>query len=235
MPVLTDAVPGHPWLQRGLLACGIAYGVAYVVANDVVAAVVYDGYSRLDQAISELSATAAPSRTFLTAVLPVFTLLVLCFGVGVWRAAGGSRALRVTGALLVAQGFMFPVWLLFPMTSRADMVAGTTAANDVGHLVLGAVAVLLIVAEMVAGALAIGTWFRWFSVATVLTTLGSGGLVAGTASTVAAGDATPWMGLVERFSYGSWLLWMAVLAIVLLRRTSSPERPRLDPDRTGRA
>lgn len=87
----------------------------------------------MDQAISELSGTQAPSRPFLTAMLPIFTLVVLGFGIGVWKAAQQSRALRVTGGILVAQGIMFPLWLLFPMTSREEMVEATTPANDVGH------------------------------------------------------------------------------------------------------
>ena len=52
----------RPLLQRILLICGIGYGVTYVVSNDLIAAAMFDGYSRLDQAISELSGTRAPSQ-----------------------------------------------------------------------------------------------------------------------------------------------------------------------------
>lgn len=93
-----------------LLVCGVLYAVAYIVANDVIAASIYDGYSRLDQAISELSATNAPSRPFLGAMLPVFVLLLAGFGVGVWKEAGPRRALRVTGGILVAQGLLAKGW-----------------------------------------------------------------------------------------------------------------------------
>lgn len=60
---------------RPLLACGAGYAVVYVVANDVVGALMYDGYDRLDQAVSELSELGAPSRPFLVAMLLVFTAL----------------------------------------------------------------------------------------------------------------------------------------------------------------
>ncbi len=201
-----------------LLACGIGYGVGYIIANDVIAASVYDGYSRADQAISELSGTGAPSRAFLTAMMPVFTLLVLGFGIGVWRVAGARRALRLAGGILVAQAIMFPLWLLFPMTSREELAEGAGGANDVGHMVLGMVAVLFIITEIGASATALGVRFRYFSIAMAITTLAAGAYVATTTSAVAAGEATPWMGAVERVSYGAWLLWMAALAIVLLRR-----------------
>ena len=200
-----------------LLTCGIAYGVLYVVANDVVAATIFDGYSRVDQAISELSGTDAASRPFLTAILPLFTLVVIGFGTGVWKAAQQSRALRVTGAILVAQGIMFPLWLLFPMTSRAQMVQETTAANDVGHLILGALAILFIIAEMGFSAAVFGKRFRLFSVAMAVTVLVFGAVTGMLSSDITAGDPTPWMGIVERISYGAWLLWMGVLAVVLLR------------------
>lgn len=206
---------------KTLLACGIVYGVLYVVANDVIAATIFDGYSRVDQAISELSGTDAASRPFLNAMLPVFTLVMIGFGIGVWKAAGRSRALRVTGGILVAQGTMFPLWLLFPMTSREEMVEGTTAATDVGHLILGALAILFIIAEMGFGAAALGRRFRFFSVAMVATVLMFGALTGILSSDITAGAPTPWMGIVERISYGAWLLWMGVLAVVLLRAAGS--------------
>lgn len=212
-------------LQKILLACGIGYGVAYIIANDLIAATIFDGYSRIDQAISELSGTGAPSRAFLNAMLPLFTLLVLGFGLGVRRAAGRSRALRVTGGILIAQGIMFPLWLLFPLTSRDEMAQATWHANDIGHLVLGALAVLFIVVEMAFSAAALGKRFRYFSITMMITTVAAGGYVGSTTSDVAAGDPTPWMGVVERLSYGSWLLWMAVLAIVLLRRDNYARQP----------
>jgi Protein of unknown function (DUF998) len=216
----------RPLIEKMLLLCGVGYGVAYIVANDVIAATLFEGYSRRDQAISELSATQAPSRAFLTAMLPAFTLLVLGFGVGVWRAAGPSRALRATGGALVAGGLMFPVWLLFPMTSRDQLAAGGGGINDIGHMVLSALSLALILTQMGTSATALGGRFRYFSLAMAITLLAGGGYTASTAPATAAGDATPWMGLVERIMYGSWLAWMAVLAVVLLRGRVADRRER---------
>lgn len=206
---------------RLLLGCGIAYAIAYVVANDVVAAGMWDHYSRRDQAISELSSTRAPSAAFLTAMNPVFAALVIAFGVGVWRAADGSRALRATGALLVGQGLLFPVWLLFPMTSREDLAQGVSGANDVGHVVLSAVAVACIVAEMLLSGAALGRPFRLFAIAMAVLVLAAGAYVGTSPATLAAGGDTPWMGFVERISYGAWLAWIAGLATTLLHRRRS--------------
>ncbi|MEU4421519.1 DUF998 domain-containing protein [Actinoplanes sp. NPDC024001] len=214
-------------LQPALLLCGIGYGVFYVIANDLIATAMWDDYSRIDQAISELSGTGAPSQDFLTAVLPLFMLLMIGFGVGVWKAAGSRRALRLTGGVLVAQGLMFPVWLWFPMTSRETLAQGAGGANDVGHLVLSMLAVLFILAETGFSAAALGGRFRVFAIVMAVTVVLAGAFVAVAAPDVAAGGPTHWMGFVERISYGAWLLWMAVLALVLVRRTDAyrVERP----------
>ena len=63
-------------LVRVLLACGIAYPLLYVVENDVIAATRYEGYSRMSQAISELSAKDAPTRKILAETLPFCAALM---------------------------------------------------------------------------------------------------------------------------------------------------------------
>ncbi len=201
-----------------LLACGIAYGLVYIVTNDLVAATVYPGYSRMDQAISELSAISAPTRVFLVAMLPVGTALMIAFGVGVWITANRNWALRVTGGLLIAFGLTGVAWLPFPMTSRADMARGVMPVNDLGHLVLSAVTVLLIVAIIGFGAAAIRDWgFRVYSAVTVLVVLGFGAVVGMQVPKIADGLSTPWMGVFERINVYGYMLWVAVLAVILLR------------------
>lgn len=205
-------------LTRALLTCGVVYSLAYVIANDVVAASLYAGYSRADQAISELSATSAPTAPFLRAMLPVFTGLLLGFGAGVWRAAHGSLALRLTGGLIGFSAVVGISWLWFPMTSREDIVSGPFAANDVGHFVLSGLTVVLILAQMGFGAAALGKGFRVFSVACAVTLLGFGAVMGTSVPGVAAGEATRWMGLFERLMLAGWLVWMAGFAVALLRR-----------------
>ena len=218
-------------IRKALFACGIGYGFAYVVANDVIAAHMVDGYSRLDQAISELSAKGTSSRGFLTAMLPVFSVLVLAFGIGTWWTARHDRALRVIGGILIAQGLLFPLWLFFPMTSREELAQGAGGANDVGHLVLSALAVVFILTEMGLSGVALGRRFGYFSLAMAVITLAGGAYTASTKGAVEAGDPTPWMGLIERIMYGAWLLWMAVLSAVLIRRRDEAGKP---PDGTRR-
>lgn len=204
--------------QDVLLASGILYAGTYVIANDGIAASVYPGYSRMDQAVSELSAKGAPTRPFLVGMSAVWTPAMVAFGTGVWRSAGGRRALRATGALLTAFGVTSLAWLPFPMTARKDMTPGKTPGNDVGHLVMSGVSVLLIMAQTAFGAAALGKRFRLYSTVTAAVVLVSGGLLARVSPNVGKGEDTPWMGLYERACIGAWLAWMTVLAAALMRQ-----------------
>lgn len=222
---MVTTTTARPTLTRVLLACGIAYGVTYVVLNDVVAAALLPGYDPLSQAVSELSAIGAPSRAFLVAMVPVWTGLLAAFGLGVRRAAGDRKALRVTGDLLVLHAIVGLLWLPFPMTARADMVPGPMGVNDVGHLAMTAATVLLVTAQVVTSATAFGRRFRIYAAATVVTSLGFGALTGVLTRDIALGAPTPWMGLAERVSIGAWLLWMVVLAVTLLAEVRRPAAP----------
>ncbi|HET8561553.1 MAG TPA: DUF998 domain-containing protein [Marmoricola sp.] len=207
---------------KALLACGIAYPVGYVVANDVVAASFYPGYCRRDQAVSELSARGAPTRRLLTTLLPPFTALGTGFGLGVWSVAGGRPALRATGGALVASGVTTIAWLPFPMSPRGDIASGAAGRSDLGHLVLSGLTVAEILALFGSGAAAYGNGFRAYSALSAATVLTSGALTSRQAARLAKGQPTPRMGLYERVSIGTWLLWMAVLAVRLLREQDPP-------------
>ena len=201
-----------------LLACGFVYGLAYVVANDVVAATFYDGYSRMSQAISELSATGAPTKPLLTVMSPVFSGLMIAFGIGVWKAARGKRALRVAGGLLAVHGAWMPLWLLAPMSQREVIAAGSGTSSDTMHIVLSGLTGLFVLSEIGFGAAAFGKRFRLYSILTAATVVIFAAVLTGVASTdLQAGEPTPWLGLVERIGVYAWMLWMGVLAIALIR------------------
>ena len=216
-------------LSRGtkaFLTCGVVYGVSFVAAHDLLAGLLYDGYSHMDQAVSELSAMGASTRPLLAALVPVWSGLLIAFGTGVFRAASGNRPLRVTGGLLIAHGVVSMQWFWFPMTARDDIVSGATRWNDAGHLALASWSVVLCLAEIGFGAAALGTRFRMYSLVTVGTALGFGALTSTPAANLADGDPTPLMGLYERMSVGAWLLWIAVLSVILLRSRPEPTAAR---------
>jgi hypothetical protein len=204
-------------VRQSLLACGILYALLYPIVNDVIAAAMYDGYSRMSQAVSELSAVGAPPRGFLTVLSPLFVLLLIAFGVGIWRSALGKRSIRIAGALVVAHGVMSLLWVFAPMSDREVIAAGGATSADTMHLVLAAGTGLFVAAYVATFAIGFGWPFRLYSVLTLATALVFGRLSA-QVEQVEAGDPTPYMGLLERIGMGAWLLWLVVGSLVLVRR-----------------
>jgi hypothetical protein len=214
-------------VDRALLACSAAYALVYAAVNDVIAASLYDGYSRMSQAVSELSAVGAPTRAFLTATVPLCMALLTAFGIGVWRSAGGSRALRVAAAVIVAHAASAPLWLLAPMSRREVIAAGGGGLNDTLHLAMTALTIVLIVSYVGFGAAAFGWRFRIYSMLAVLAMLAAGTWTGVESAKLPSGEPTPWMGFAERVSIVVWLAWLIAFAVAVLRRSRMAVAPSL--------
>jgi len=203
-------------LRRALLACGILSWLLYL-ATDILGGLRYDGYSFTSQAISELMAIGAPSESFVDPLFLIYGVLALGFGVGVFReGAGRSRALRIAGALLIVYalvGFTGPT--LFEMHPRG---AGGEA-NDVPHILVTALLVALLLSVLGVAAFALGKQFRNYTFATLVVVIAFGGLSGMYGARLAAGQPTPGFGIVERTHVYAFLIWIAVFAAVLLRRS----------------
>ncbi len=76
---------------------------------------------------------------------------------------------------------------------------------------------ILAVLTVVFAAAALGKRFRLYSVATLAIFLVFGTLTGMDGPRLAADLPTPWLGVWERILIASFLLWVAVLAVALLR------------------
>ena len=209
-------------LRKVLLACGIVSALLYV-AMDIAGALHWESYSFASRTISELSAVGSPSRPLVVALGIGHTLLAIAFGFGVWRSADRNRALRIAAALLVAYGALGLLAPLVPMHPRE----AEETLTDTMHIVLTMVTVLLILSAIGFAAVARGRWFRLYSIATLLTVLVFGAWTGLEGPKIAADQPTPWIGLTERICIGAWLLWVAVLAVVLLHAPARAGSPGL--------
>ena len=226
---------GRRWWRQVLLGCGIV-APAWWVAMDVVGSLRYAGYSYVDQTISELSAEGAPTRIFMTVLsLIPYVVLMIAFGLGVWRAAGGRRAGRVTGALLVGAA----VWggvggLAFPMATREVIAAGQDTLRNQMHAWYGIGMPVLAALAIGFGSRLLGKQFRYFSYATILAMLVFGLLMGLQTSAMTANQPTPWMGIEERITAYAEMLWFMVLAIGLLRAQDIVAPRQLEQPRVTR-
>lgn len=200
-------------IRRILLFCGIFSPLLYALA-DVLAGMQWEGYSFSDQTISELGAIGAPSRPLFSAMLIPVYLLLIAFGIGVWRSAARRRSIQVAGGLLVAFGILaLTVGQFVPMQPRGS----EQGLTGLLHLVEGMVAMLLLLVAMGFSATAFGRQFRLYTILTVIVMFTFGLWSGMDAPRIEAGLATPWVGLKERIFWYAYQLWFMALAITLLR------------------
>ncbi len=201
--------------RRILLACG-ALSSLYYVAVTIIGAMNWQGYDAMSQTVSELFAIGAPSRALLVPLLLVYTVLLYAFGAGVWLSAGGKVALRVAGALIIAKeifGVIATVWT--PIHVRGT--PGTF--SDTLHLVFTVIGVFLcMLPAMVFGAAAFGRRFRYYTAVTIVIFVACGVWTFLDVPLIAANLPTPLSGFKERIIAFSYMLWLLVFSIVLLRR-----------------
>lgn len=198
--------------RKALLVCGILASLLYV-AIDILAAMRWEGYSYTAQTVSELSAIDAPTRPLIVLRGLAYCVLVIAFGLGVWGSASGKRALRVAGGLLVGFGIVDLVAPFTPMHLRG----AERTLTDTMHIILTNVEVLFILLIIGSGATASGKRFRVYSIVTILVLVVFGALAGLDGPRVTANLPTPWVGITERISIFGFMLWVAVLAITLLR------------------
>jgi len=208
---------GKVSLKKVLLVCGILSSLLYV-GTDILGGMLWEGYSFAHQAISELGAIGSPVGPLVSPFFTIYPVFVLAFGVGVWGSVGRNRALRVTGGLLIGIGLVGLAWTPFPMVLGEPV---SSLANTM-HSIFAGVQVLLTLLAIGFGAVAYRNWFRFYSIGTILTLLVAG-VVAFWLAAAQGGIAPPqWFGLIERINVYGYLLWMAVLAIVLLHPEKGP-------------
>jgi hypothetical protein len=133
---IRSATPLHLMTRRVVTVCGVLSSLLYV-GTDVLGALRWEGYSYPAQAVSELRAIGWPLRPVVAPLLITYSLLVIAYGVGVWRPNGRKRALRLTDALLDAIEVVgLAVTLFFPMRLRGveETLADTRHAIPTGDV-----------------------------------------------------------------------------------------------------
>ena len=200
---------------RLLLMCGVLTTVWYFLIN-IIVPLQYDGYSIASQTVSELSAIDAPTRSLWNFLCAFYTLLLIAFGCGIALSWGANPKMRLAAMLIIFDGIFGFFWP--PMHQRQVLAAGGGTLTDTLHIawtIIHAVFTLTIIALASA---ALGKRFRIFSAVTVASFFVFGILTAMESPGLNSGNATPYIGIWERINIGAAMIWMAVLAIALLRR-----------------
>jgi len=177
----------------------------------------FNGYNSASMTVSELSAIGAPTRTIWVLLGILYSLMFGVFSLGVRQSSANNKALRKTSVLLIMYTVANLVWPFFPMHQRAALAAGESSFSDTMHLVMAGVTVLIMVSAMGFSALAFGLKFKVYALASIVTQLCFGILTSIEAPGVDRNLPTPTIGIWERINIGVFLLWVAVLSVVLLK------------------
>lgn len=180
-------------------------------------------YDSVTQTISELSAVEAPTRMLWIILCTPYTLLMIAFALGVWKSAGENRKLRIAGSLLMVYGALGIFWPFAPMHLRETLAAGGGTFSDTMHITLGIVTEIIYLLALGFAAMALGKWFRIYSIITFLAILVFGVLTFLESPAIATNQPTPLIGVWERINIGVFLLWVIVLATILLREEKAPD------------
>lgn len=202
-----------------LLSCGVLSGLSYV-AIDLVASLLYPGYSLRGQAVSELFAIGAPTSRWVVPLFSLCSMLLLAFAVGVWRSAGARRLVRALALMFAGSAVVgLLIWNVFPMHMRGEERTFT----DTMHLVLATNPFVLL--SLIIAIAAFRGGLRVYSAVTVILVLVPAIAAFSYARALDLNQPTPWLGATERLAQYGYEAWQVVLAMVLLGKQ---DRSRAD-------
>jgi len=202
-------------LQKILLYCGII-SIAWYVAINIIVPLQYAGYSIASQTVSELSAIDAPTRSLWVMLCIPFSILTIVFGFGVWSSAGDNKKLRFVAIVVILDAIIGAFWP--PMNQRQIIAAGGGTLSDILHIVWTFIHLLCMLLMIGYAAAAFGGNFRIYSIATILVFIIFGILTSIESKGISTGTPTPFIGIWERINMGAYMLWVAVFAVILLKK-----------------
>jgi hypothetical protein len=197
--------------NKVFLLGGILASVVYLLAV-FVGGVITPGYSHISQYISELIQAGAPQKGILDPLFAFYNVLVVIFGVGLFRYVRDNKNSKnltgIVGALiLLVEGLAGFLTIFFPQ----DPIGTQITTTGTIHIILASVSSLTSMLSI----LLIGLWFRsvpafrtfgLYSFISLAVVFVSGGFAAATIA-----NPTPINGLIERITIFSFLQWLAVI------------------------
>jgi len=200
---------------KHLRVFGIIAPVAYTIFV-VFGGAMTPGYSHTAQAISELTAAGAPHKFILDILFSTYNIMLMAFGIGFLQYVLSTQPPQKSGLAgswcLIAIGAMGLLTnLLFPMDARG----APATFPGIMHLVLAG----LLSLGTILATLLVGVWqikqsgnklSGVVSLAACAVIVLTGGFAAAAAATI-----SPLMGLIQRMTIGSFMLWVFFFGVKL--------------------
>lgn len=203
--------------QRFLYFCGIFAPLLFIFVA-VLGGALRPGYSHISDTVSELFSPGSPNKPLLDILHAAFALLMVLFGIGIFRlvrASPQTSLMGVIGALLyIVMGILsVTTATIFPQDAWGT---GPTFAGQMHIIVSGVLSIIAMISILL-----LGTWFtragifpglRDYSFLTIIA------VIIATAFFV-ANQGSPVMGLFERILSLIGLQWTFVLAFLLFSKS----------------
>jgi heme A synthase len=212
----------NPRQIRILAAYGILAPLLYVAAL-VIGNVLDPAYSQVGKTVSELIERGAPNRDLLNGIFVVYNLLLIPFAEGLYKALTKGSQAKIIFSSLMLIAILGVFWtLFFPL----DADGSSNSFTGMIHLIIGIPVVFATFLIELLFWRAVRSDPRWagygrFSLVIFFVTL-----LAGLATVALV--TSDIRGLLERFSSGSFLLWIEVVALKLYRMPHRAES-RMNP------
>lgn len=206
-------------LQRVLAAAGICAPILFAIGfvmQGFLRTDLHLGYNPIAQEVSDL--TAGPSGWVQQVNFMVFGLLMIAFGVGLYRGVRKASPWMVGPALVVWNGVELIVAGLFP---RSENTAGHIYDPLGVHMMNGMVFFLSIGIVLVTLSLRFARDEKWRDLAIYTRVTGIVLFVMvvlnGFFAETAQDPLHPWLGLLQRLILAVWFLCLIILALRLWR------------------
>ena len=195
------------------LIAGIAAPLLYVAIVGYGASVT-PGYTRVANAISELTQPGAPGKALLDPLFAFYNVPTLVFALGLRGAfrERGVELARACSVAIVAVGIAGLLMWAFPQ----DPVGSPVTVTGVAHLVLASVESLGSLLAIFLMAMSLRRYPDWRGFVVYCYATLAVVALSGVGAALAAATRSGVMGLVERVTIGVFLLWMLVTSLSLL-------------------
>lgn len=193
--------------KKTLILCGAAGALVYIVAV-LYGGANWEGYDAVRQTISELMVSTAPNLTVLKPLFMLYGVLLTLFSFSFFLEKGGKLN-KPVGLMLAICGLASVLLVFFPVK---DVGSSLVAAGPIHLALAGIAAVTTILAVFLSVPDSVLWGYR--NLKPISLVLGIIILLSGAAAAMAPKYMPGNLGLLERVTIGTFMLWLLINSLV---------------------
>ncbi len=192
----------------------VAAALVYVIAT-AGGSLLDPSYSQVNQHVSDLTATGAPTKDELSPFYLLYNLLIVLFAIGIYRASDGSRLFKL-GAWLLTLNAVAGVMMVTLFTEDLTGAPATFMGN--GHIAFAAMSSIAVLAASIVYGLAFRRTTAWRRLSSFSFLIAATFVVAAPLAIIATATGS-YAGLAERAAIAPFIIWLLVVGGYVLRQS----------------